>query len=468
MSGDAPLGSIDTSQKIVHRRLFFVQCERDWRYKKMDNRISITRQKVKRTQTMKHRVLEMQRDDETAPKYDNKNRNLNVDKVSENVTLHPANAETIDAEREARIEAFNTLKKEKNIDKGRKLRADAVDMIGNVVQLSKEYCETHSRSEIVEAYTKAYEVMRENPQEYGEVECCVIHFDETTPHMQVLTSTLDMQNGKNNAKSIYGVGRKDMSMKQTQFAKQMQDKGVDVVRGITRVDSTYTEQQKEFEERFGYKMTRQNEAMAKEMLKMQKALKLGASNANKGRHVMAETLKVIEPHHKIPGEYFGAIEKPDEEPHEISTETGFKQHVRLQLVQLSELLRIASERVLKRAEDQREEARKREYDLQAREEALRQKEQLVSEEQKRVQNDHALYKNKGSLKRLRVGDYVMTTYPQFYEKIEFAVRVKYGSASIGSREKNIEREFENTRENITGRTVQKTIQKEERGVERSK
>ncbi|WP_279587020.1 plasmid recombination protein, partial [Staphylococcus epidermidis] len=93
-----------------------------------------------------------------------------------------------------------------------------------------------NREEQVKFFEDVKEVNEDNPETYGRIEAAVIHFDETTPHMQIISSTLDFENNRSNAKRMFG-NKTIMSMDQTNFVKSVQAKGYDVERGINRVDN---------------------------------------------------------------------------------------------------------------------------------------------------------------------------------------------------------------------------------------
>lgn len=81
-----------------------------------------------------------------------------------------------------------------------KVRKDAVVMLDAVYTASPEFFENKSREECLEYFEKCLEFHKKH---YGEVINAVVHFDETTPHMQVCSVPITAD-GRLSAKDIMG------------------------------------------------------------------------------------------------------------------------------------------------------------------------------------------------------------------------------------------------------------------------
>lgn len=252
-----------------------------------DNRVSMHNEKRKAKMQLKQIVAEMLRDEKTAKYYDNERRVLDTSKTKDNVVLVELEGD-IDALRKKRIEAYNKKAKEEG---KRRLREDANDAITTVLQLSKEYCETHSREEIIDAYKTMIEVMQEDPDEYGEVVCAVLHMDESTPHVQLVRLTVDVENLQNKNADMYGRTPKAMSHKQTDFAERLQKKGLNVTRGRNRVTNTFQKEAREFEEATGLKYDRLQDDLFEEFKRLQKEKEEAEKLADARREQEEEMLR---------------------------------------------------------------------------------------------------------------------------------------------------------------------------------
>ncbi|MGG4710441.1 plasmid recombination protein, partial [Proteus mirabilis] len=195
--------------------------------------------------------------------YDDGVRDLHPEKTKDNVWLEKPNIETFDKERAERIKEINKKRAERTSEEytaydRRKLRSDTVDMLSQVVQPSSEWINNHTEEEAVALLTEAYKMMKEHPELYGEVKAAVIHLDESSPHLQVLSSALDMENLRSKAKELVG-NKTAMSEKQTIFANGLKERGWDVERGVNRLSNNYKSRKKYLENKYQTPITRHNE-----------------------------------------------------------------------------------------------------------------------------------------------------------------------------------------------------------------
>lgn len=229
----------------------------------MDNRIAYKVKKTNCKTSTKNLLKEMFREEKDKDKYDNGVRDLHPERTKENVWLEKPNVETFDKERKERIKEINTKRAERTGEEytaydRRKLRADTVDLLSQVVQPSTDWIERHTKEEAIELLTGAYDMMKEHPELYGEVKAAVIHLDESSPHLQVLSSALDMENLRSKAKELVG-NKTAMSEKQTIFANGLKERGFDVERGVNRLSNNYKSRKKYLENKYQTPITRHNE-----------------------------------------------------------------------------------------------------------------------------------------------------------------------------------------------------------------
>ena len=367
----------------------------------MDKRIALKKQKVNRKTSVNKLIKEMYRDEETAPNYDNENRNLSVERTKDNIILKKM-PDDLDSQRKRMLDEMDEKRKEENIDNGRRLRSDTVDVMSYVVQLSAEYCASKDDKELAEDYQKVYEMMNDKPDIYGEVYGAVIHFDETTPHMQILSSTIDKENGRSKAKSMMGGNKTGMSQKQTEFVEHCMETGLDVERGIKRVDTTYTKQKAEFEERFGYRLTRHNEKIGFDLMEKADELDALKNEVEDAKQLAIDDIQVRDRFHKVPEKKLKKV-KEDEQPEPVHTEVGREQHACLNHAQLLTMvrdLRLKQAKELEEKAKQREEMslidrnnntkefaelKRRTEQIEEREHALDEREGIIQEEEEKLE-----------------------------------------------------------------------------------
>ena len=229
----------------------------------MDNRIAYKVKKTNCKTSTKNLLKEMFREEKDKEKYDDGVRDLHPEKTKDNVWLEKPNIETFDKERAERIKEINKKRAERTSEEytaydRRKLRSDTVDMLSQVVQPSSAWINNHTRDEAVALLTEAYNMMKEHPELYGEVKAAVIHLDESSAHMQILSNALDMDNLRSRAKELVG-NKTAMSEKQTIFANGLKERGFDVERGVNRLDKNYKQRKEYLENKYHKKVTRHNE-----------------------------------------------------------------------------------------------------------------------------------------------------------------------------------------------------------------
>lgn len=223
----------------------------------MSGIVSVNLKKIKGANSVNRLLDENYRDEENAEKYDDGHRIIDTEKTKENVFLieRPENYDKlrknriseINEKREKRadekptdFESWETSEKRKwanqQRNKSGKLRKDVVDTLGIVIQPSAEFINSFSREEQVKFFEDAVDVLRGVPERFGNIDTAVIHFDENTPHAQILASTLNFETLTSDAKKIVG-NKSRMSFAQTVLANGLKEKGWDVERGLKRVDN---------------------------------------------------------------------------------------------------------------------------------------------------------------------------------------------------------------------------------------
>lgn len=198
--------------------------------------LSINRKKIKRGTKLGQLHAEYTRNEENAGRYDDGKRNIDVSRTRENVTLFDQTGGNIDDFRRDRLSRFDELRASRSEGDKRRIRSDAVDVVSSVIQPSKDFIESLPREEQIQFFRDCLSVMEDDPNTFGETLVAVIHFDESTPHMQVMSSALDKKSLSPNAKRMFG-NKSKMSSDQTAFVRGVQGRGWQVERGIKRIDS---------------------------------------------------------------------------------------------------------------------------------------------------------------------------------------------------------------------------------------
>lgn len=251
------------------------------------NTMSLNRKKIKATSNCNRLYNEYTRDEATADHYDDGHRAIDVSKTGDNILLADETGDVkLDAYRKHIIKGVNEARKGRkevtaddapkskktleerekwaklsNSNRQRGLRKDTVDLIGNVIQLGNGALETLTEEQQIEAYKSAFNVMKNNPDDYGKVLVASIHRDESSMHLQVMTSAIDEHEMKSRAKEMFG-NRSKMSDDQTKFVERVQEdlksKGLDfdINRGLKRVDNPEYINFKDEMEASGYEVTR--------------------------------------------------------------------------------------------------------------------------------------------------------------------------------------------------------------------
>lgn len=255
--------------------------------------ISVNVKKIKMTTRVNSLVGENYRDEETAGKYDNGHRIIDTGITKDNVFLleRPGDydrmrkdrIDSVNEERASRGRIYVKGEKERQREAGtlqaeatrkavktRKLRSDTVDTLGLVVQPSADFINSLDRAEQTRFFRDSLEVMQKHPDWFGKIETAVIHYDENTPHMQCLASTINLDTLTSDAKKIVG-NKTKMSDRQTLLADEMQAKGWDVERGLKRVNNPEYKNWKDEMEAQGFKVNRHNDRKLMEERKEIKA-----------------------------------------------------------------------------------------------------------------------------------------------------------------------------------------------------
>lgn len=207
----------------------------------MRNKLSINRQKVKATTPISNLQAEMERTEDTAEAWDKKGRQIDTEKTGENIVLVPLPS-NIDIYRKNLIQELNHERAKLSDGskatraRSRALRRDTVDLITSVVQPSQEFIMSLPRSKQTQFFQECLDVIRENTETYGKILGAVIHYDENTPHMQVVCSTLDFEQLKARGNAMMG-NQSKMSKDQTTFVEKVQEKGWQIERGLQRIDN---------------------------------------------------------------------------------------------------------------------------------------------------------------------------------------------------------------------------------------
>lgn len=250
----------------------------------MTGMISANVKKIKATSYVNQLLDENYRTAETAKEYDDGHRIIDTEATAENVFLI-ARPDNYDRFRRDRIERVNEArakrtnydlaiksvrnklkdeglyKKERSKESAgkRKLRSDTVDTLGIVIQPSEEFIKALPREEQTRFFRDALAVMQSSPDYFGWIETAVIHYDENTPHMQCLATTINEETLTSDANRITG-NKSKMSNRQTFLAKEMQKRGWDVERGMKRIDNPEYKNFKSEMEQMGIKVNRFNDA----------------------------------------------------------------------------------------------------------------------------------------------------------------------------------------------------------------
>lgn len=386
-----------------------------------DNHVMFNRKKVKSKTPVRDLMKEYFRDEKTADKYDNGVRNIDTSKTKDNVAIikPPENFDRI------RRERINQLSEERKKKGQRAMRSDTVDLIETVIQADSEMLKKMTREEQIKFYKTCIEVMQEDEKTYGKIDAAVIHFDETTTHAQVLSSTLDFENHKSRAKEMFG-NRVKMSVDQTEFVHAIQKKGyTGVTRGVNRIDNNYKEQKERRENKYKIQINRHNEHIIDELEKDKQSIDGLKKDVVDG--LVRDYPKMSIVRNKKTHESSEPFQSKvmQEELHGYSLE-----NVLLLKTQLDEHMRKQREKKLKEREEklkqQEEEQKKREDELRVREDGLIEKEQGLNErenvvnytelglERKEEEFDERLREKEESFNKM----YERPTYYAFCEDIK--------------------------------------------------
>lgn len=272
-------------------------------------RMSVNIKKIGAQTSVNRLVQEYGRTPETADRYDDGHRAIDTSRTADNVVLL-APPDNYDQIRRDRIEEINerragraddTLKvgnkrralsktgelqaeASRNAVKTRKLRSDTVDTLGIVVQMPPEMADVWTREQQTQFFGDCLDYMMAHPEEYGHIDAAVIHYDESSPHMQCLASTLDMDGLRSAAKEIVG-NKTKMSDRQTHIAEAMQAKGWDVQRGVKRVNNPEYRNFRTDMERLGIEVNRHNDV---QLLDVWRQLKQEQADLKQGQALLKQ------------------------------------------------------------------------------------------------------------------------------------------------------------------------------------
>lgn len=276
----------------------------------MGNKLSINRVKRQSSTSLRGLYNEYTRDETNAKKYDDGHRNIDINNTKNNVLLFDATDGHIEKYRHKIINEVNAKRKNRadlftlddapeekktfeekakwlkrsNLNKTQKLRANAVDVITNVVQLGDTALSDLDDEQQELAYKAAFQVMQSHPEEYGEPLVASIHKDETSMHLQVMTSAIDRENLTCRAKKMFG-NKSAMSKFQTRFVdevnNQLDKDGYDfnLERGLKRIDNPEYKNFKDELTAAGYEVNRYNDNALLDLYKQKKDLQKQLADA---------------------------------------------------------------------------------------------------------------------------------------------------------------------------------------------
>lgn len=360
----------------VYLRLNNEQIRNGVEYDMSENHVMMTREKVKASRSVKDLMKEYFRDDETARKYDDGVRNIDVDKTKDNVVLKEL-PENYDKVRRERMDILSKRRKE-NGQRG--MRKDTVDSITTVVQTGGEFINQMTREEQIRFFEDVKDVIEKDTETYGRVDGAVIHFDETTPHMQVISSSLDFENNRSNAKRMFG-NKTKMSMDQTNFVKSVQAKGYDVERGINRVDNNYKQQKEQRENKYKVQINRHNEHLINELEERETNVDMAETQT---KEEVIEDLKTFYPSVKFKynpktneGKVVGTNSENyySEDLHHFDEDESVNTLKQLNIERLLKLKEIAREKQLR---TEKEEQERKEKEIEEREAELNERDELLN------------------------------------------------------------------------------------------
>ena len=242
----------------------------------MSGIVAVNAKKIKASASVNRLLDENYRTAETAEKYEDGHRIIRTADTGKNVFLlqRPENYDQVRRERVKAVNDAVDLRRSAKVgdDKRRyqKLRHDAVDTLGLVVQPSADWINSLPREQQIQFFRDALDVMIAKPDYFGRIDTAVVHVDENTPHMQCLASTINQQTMKSDAKKILG-NKSRMSQRQTVLAEGLKAKGWDVERGVKRIDNPAYQNWRDDKEREGLKVNRHND-----MILLQRDLDLTA------------------------------------------------------------------------------------------------------------------------------------------------------------------------------------------------
>ncbi|MBK3558074.1 plasmid recombination protein [Streptomyces sp. MBT56] len=343
-----------------------------------ENHVMMHREKIKARRPVRELMKEYFRDEENAHKYENGVRNIDIEKTRNNYALvEPPSPKELDR---LRRERFDLIDKRRRENGQRGLRKDTVDSLMTIVQTGGVFIENMTRDEQIKFFEDVVDVMREDPDTYGKIDAAVIHFDETTPHMQVLTSTLDFENNRSNAKRMMGNQIK-MSVDQTNFVKSVQAKGYEVERGKNTFADNYQEWKKEAEQKYKIKINRHNEHLINELEERETQIDMAETQT---KEEVIEDLKTFYPSVKFKynpktnkGKVVGTNSENyhSEDLHHFNEDESVNTLKQLNIERLLKLKEVAREKQLR---TEKEEQERKEKEIEEREAELNERDELLN------------------------------------------------------------------------------------------
>lgn len=352
----------------------------------------MNREKVKASRSVKDLMKEYFRDDDTARKYEDGVRNIDVDKTKDNVFLKEP-PEHYDKVRRERMDMLSKRRKENGQTV---MRKDTVDCITTLVQTGGEFINKMNREEQIKFFEDVKEVIEDNPETYGRIDAAVIHFDETTPHMQVISSSLDFENNRSNAKRMFG-NKTKMSMDQTNFVKSVQAKGYDVERGLNRVDNNYKKQKEQLENKYKVQINRHNEHLINELEERETNIDMAETQT---KEEVIEDLKTFYPSVKFKynsktnkGKVVGTNSENyhNEDLHYFNERESVNTLKQLDIERLLKLKEVAREKQMRFEEEERDRKAKL---LEDRENELNERDELLNNREDDLNKRESAFDNK--------------------------------------------------------------------------
>lgn len=202
-----------------------------------------------------------------------KNKDINKEKSYLNIDLH-------------NLSSINYSRKVKEIIKegykgDRAIRKDAVLMTSTLITSDREFFSKLKRDEQIQFFKDSYDYLKDI---YGKknIVSATIHFDETTPHMHLLTVPLT-DDGKLSAKIIFT--RKSLRDLQERLPAFLQKKGFVIKRGIENSDARHRNT-----EEYKRSLLVESDKLENKMKNIKKEIKDSTSKLKQTRDILETSL----------------------------------------------------------------------------------------------------------------------------------------------------------------------------------